>query len=682
MRDYNSFNDKVYFAAAPIEEIGDRLSGKVSDYYQYLTSSALVDLWRRSYYSYYGLMEDTALTGFGIFAIGRIRASGQEGEVASIKINHFRNLLTHMLVLTTNEKQALKTRAINSDSDSLASAYLGDGLIDYYFREKGIDVENKDAVETALIFGEAYERLDWDHSLGKDITVSPDGMPMKEGDLTVKVYTPFDVIRDVTDVTNNLNWHICHDCKNRFDLAVKYPAVAEEILNISTDITSGRRYVDPTKIIPAAGVGTKHTDLIDVYEFYHKKTPAVPDGRYTIFLQDGTVLFDGPMPFEKYPIVRIAGANIKGTPFGYSIGFDILGIQSMVDKLYSVVCSNQLAAGMQNFWQPPGNGCTRIQMAGGLNLIESVIKPEVLEMLSTPAEIFSFIEKLERIMEMLVGISSVNRGETPENLKSGTALAYVASQAITFSSGLQRSYVNLQQDIGTCLLYILKDFVPFERQAIIAGQFNRPMLTTYTGDKLSKVDKVVVEATSALSKTQAGKIQIAQDLLQSGLIRNTREYLNVITTGQIEPLWESEMSEIMLVKAENEDLRAGKPVTALACDDHKLHWLEHRAILGNPEARINMQLVQNTNIHMVEHQQMAMQLQMTNPQLLAWMGETPMPMPMQPPAQMGGMMNAQNSVQQQAENVNAPAAPNMPKNADQETQASFEKQQATQQQPQ
>ena len=115
MKEYGSANDNIYFAAAPIDEIGDRLAGKVSDYYQYLTSSALVDLWRRSYYSYYGLMEDTALTGFGIFAIGRIRASGQEGEVASIKVNHFRNLLTHINVLTTNEKQALKTRAINSE---------------------------------------------------------------------------------------------------------------------------------------------------------------------------------------------------------------------------------------------------------------------------------------------------------------------------------------------------------------------------------------------------------------------------------------------------------------------------------------------------------------------------------------------------------------------------------------
>jgi len=140
------------------------------------------------------------------------------------------------------------------------------------------------------------------------------------------------------------------------------------------------------------------------------------------------------------------------------------------------------------------------------------------------------------------------------------------------------------------------------------------------------------------------------------------------------------MSEIMLVKAENEDLRAGKTVTALACDDHKLHWLEHRAILGNPEARNNPQLIQTTLTHMVEHQQMSMQLQIENPQLLAWMGETPMPMPMKAPQQMGAMVNPQNPVEKQAENVNAPSAPNMPKNADMETKGSYEKQQATQQQ--
>lgn len=355
----------------------------------------------------------------------------------------------------------------------------------------------------------------------------------------------------------------------------------------------------------------------------------------------------------------------------------------MLDKLYSVVCSNQLASGMQNFWQPPGNGLTRVQIAGGLNLIESAIKPEPLEMLATPKEIFEFINKLENIMETLTNVSAVNRGNVPENLKSGTALAYVASQAITFSSGLQKSFINMMQDGATILLYTIRDFQPEEKSMIISGQFNRPMEKKYKGDDLKFVDKVVVETTSALSKTQAGKIQIAQDLLQSNLIRNQREYINIITTGQIDTLWESEMSEIILIKAENEDLRDGKTVTALACDDHKAHWLEHRSILSSPQARQNPMIVELVTNHMLEHQQMAMALQLQNPQILAWMGETPMPMPMQPPQMQGqqatpNVVDSRNPVEQQAEGVQAPRKPNLPKGADENTAQSYEKEQAIQ----
>jgi hypothetical protein len=231
------------------------------------------------------------------------------------------------------------------------------------------------------------------------------------------------------------------------------------------------------------------------------------------------------------------------------------------------------------------------------------------------------------------------------------------------------------------MLHLLRDFVPDERKAVIAGSFNRPIEKKFKGSDLAKVDKVVVEATSALSQTQAGKIQIAQDLLQSGLIRNTREYMAVLTTGTIEPLWESEMSEILLVKSENEDMRDYKECIALASDDHKLHWLEHRAILANPDARKDPNLVQLVTGHMLEHQNFAMQLQMMNPALLAWMGEAPLPTPMLPPQQAQSPANVVqqgNPVEKQAEGVNAPKAPNLPANADQQTQASYEQQQAPQ----
>lgn len=678
-------DDRSYFAAAPIEEIGDRLSGRVSDYYSYLTSSALVDLWRRSYYSYYGLLEDTALSGFGIFAVGRIRASGMEGELANVKVNHFRNLLTHILVLTTQQRQALKSRAINSDSESLSQAHLGDGLVDYYFRERKIEQNNLEAVETALVFGESFVRLDWDETEGEEFA-SQDGRIMHEGDITCKTYHPFDVVRDTTHQGINPAWYIFHDAKNRYDLAAKYPIAADKILNISTDITSGKRYVDPTKIIPAAGVGTKHTDLIDIYEFCHKKTASVPGGRYTIFLQDGTVLFDGTLPFKDIPVYRLAAANIIGTPFGYTVAFDILGIQALIDKLYTVVSSNQLAGGIQNFWQPPGNQLTKMEVAGGLNLLESVIKPEVLELCKTPAEVFTYIQRLETIMEMLCGISAVNRGATPENLKSGSALAFAASQAVTFMSGLEKSFVSLQEGVGTGVLHILRDFVQVEKQAVIAGKFNRPIVKRYSGQGLQKIDRVVMEVSSAMSKTHAGKLQIAQDLLGSGLIRNAREYISVVSTGEIESLYESEMSEIILVKAENEDMRDGKQPIALIIDDHKLHFLEHRSILANPEARLDPNLVQIVLAHTKEHIDMIMQLQQTNPALLALMGEQPLPIPMMPaqpqiPGQapqapqgnLPAMANAQTPAAQAQENVRPTRMPNLPAGADQNSQESYGK---------
>jgi hypothetical protein len=660
---------EYYFAAAPIEEIGSELSTKVDDYYKFLTSSTLVDLWRRSYYAYYGMREDTSLSGFGMFAIGSIKPMGQEGEVASIKVNHYKNILTHLYVLTTNQKQALKARGINSDSQTMADTYLADGIYDFYSRDIELESNNKAAVETCLVFGEGFNLLNYDPTLGDDYAMDEaTGQAVKKGKPTSKVYNPFDVIRDTTETTSRVPWYIFHDVKNRYDLASKHPVVAEEILRSDTDITTGRRFVDPTKVLPSAGVGTTKSDLIDVYTFYHEKTPSVPNGRLTIFLQDGAVLFDGALPYEAVPVERVSGGDILGTIFGYSIGFDLLGLQALVDKLYTIVSSNTLTSGMQNFWQPPGNQLTKHDLGGGLRLLESVVKPEALELLSTPAEVYAFINKVEQVYETISGVSAVNRGAAPENLKSGTSLAFVASQAITFSNKLQESYKNLQEGIATKLIYIIRDYTPFETQAVISGKFNRPILRKYTGKDLQNIQRMTMEVTSPISQTLGGKIEIARDLLNSGLIRNPREYLNIITTGVMDTLYESEMSEIINVRSENEDMRAYIKPTMLDIDDHKLHILEHRAILTN-DSRKDPQLVNVVTQHILEHIDAIQMLQMANPTLLAIMGETPLPQPAAPAGQVVEEGNPENKGKT---DIKQPSAPKLPAGSDENTQAAYE----------
>ena len=185
--------------------------------------------------------------------------------------------------------------------------------------------------------------------------------------------------------------------------------------------------------------------------------------------------------------------------------------------------------------------------------------------------------------------------------------------------------------MGKGLIEILRDFATTPRIATIAGSANMPLMKSFSGQDFDPIDRVTAEVTSALSKTTAGKIQIAQDLLQSGLIKTPQEYLTVVTTGKLEPLIEGEMAEILLVRSENEDLRSGIPCQALIIDEHAFHIAEHRSLLASTSARRDAQLVGMTLQHIQQHEQLEQQLQAQQPELLAATKQPPLPYPPPPP---------------------------------------------------
>ncbi len=85
------------------------------------------------------------------------------------------------------------------------------------------------------------------------------------------------------------------------------------------------------------------------------------------------------------------------------------------------------------------------------------------------------------------------------------------------------------------------------------------------------------------------------------MIKTPEQYLGVLTTGNLEPLYEHDNSSRMLIKAENEELMEGKPQIAVLTDDDAIHVLEHSCILNSPEARRSPQILQNTLDHIQQH---------------------------------------------------------------------------------
>lgn len=607
--------DPIYFANKPKDEIGADLLQKVQDWYRDIEVSGIFQRMRKSYHSYYGFNGDDHMSS-------EIYQAGVQGELSLMKVNHYRNLLQHMLVMTTSQRPSMDARAINSDYKSLAQTVLANGLLDYYMREKRLERYLKKATEIALVFGEGFIRLEWDATAGAEYTVDPETQQIKySGDLKFSTITPIDVIKDLhRDDSTDDNWLIVRHLKNRYEIAAKYPELKDKILKLNTVDRDENLFLYPKFL--------QNTDLVPVYEFYHKSTDAVPGGRQVVFLDSDIIIYDGPLPYKHIPVYRISPGDFIGTSHGYTVGFDLLAMQDAVDTLYSTIVTNQSTFGVQNVMVPKGHDLSVSQLSGGLNLIEydpigqGAGKPETLNLTYTPPEIFNFVNILTQTMETISGVNSVARGNPEANLRSGNALALIQSMALQFNSGLQQSYTQLVEDVGTAVIDTLRDFATVPRIAMIVGKNNKSELKEFKGGDLDNIDRVVVDVGNPLSRTIAGKTEIANNLLQQGLISSPQQYIQVLQTGQLEPLINSEQSELMLIKQENEKLSDGTNVRALATDQHALHILEHRAVLASPESRdpSNIDVQEATLNHIQEHIEL---LKTTDPNLLALIGQQP-----------------------------------------------------------
>jgi len=638
-----SKNTEKYFAAKSGEDTAKIVLQKANAWFHNLDINGYLDKLRDAWMAYHGAYYTDSGTGH------RITFSGEQGELTNLAVNHYRNICRHMLTMVTTNRPAMEARATNTDYKSLVQTKLANGLLDYYMREKRLEDYLTRAVEHAIVFGSGYIKMEWNATSGEihdyiepeyqmktetnpetgeetethdlddegNPIESSKGYPIYEGDVLFSTVSPFDVVFDSTkEDPSKHDWVLVRSFKNKFDLAAKYPEYEDEILKQETK-SDKERY-------NFTGSFYDQTEDIAIYEFYHKKTESMVDGRYLLFVESNVVLMDAPMPYRKLPIYRISPGDILGTPYGYTDTFDLLPIQDAINSLYSAILTNQSTFAVQNILSPRGTDVNPSQIAGGLNFIEynaQIGKPEALNLTSTPPEIFNFIGVLEKAMETVSGVNSVSRGNPESSLQSGNALALVQSMSLQFISGLQQSYVKLIEDVGTGLIQMLQDFASVPRIATIVGKTNRTYMKEFTGDDLSSINRVMVDVGNALAKTTAGRVQMAEQMLQMNLIKTPEAYISVINTGKLETMTDGIDHQLLLIKAENEKMVAGEPVQAIAIEPHSLHIKEHRDVLSDPDLKQNPDLVGRVLAHIQEH---INALRTTDPDLLMHIGEQPL----------------------------------------------------------
>ena len=639
-------NENIYFAVDKPENTVKALTDKAQDWFRGLSNTNYLDKiersWRAFYGDYYG--DSGHDISFG----------GESGEIVNLAVNHYQNLANHIHVMVTGTRPAFQCRAVNSDTRSLTQAKLGNGLLDYYMREMRLEEILKDAVLYAIVLGSGFIKLEWNATKGEiHDWVEPDpssivgtdedgnpldengnileSMPIYDGDIETSLLSPYDVFFDSTNpYFEKNNWVVCRSVINKYDLASKYPELRDEIIAIES--------VTEEQKINKNGMayGQDNTSNIFVKEFFHKKTEACPNGRYLLYINDEVILEESILPYRSIPLYRITPSKLMGTPYGYTGMFDLLPLQDMLNSMYSTAATNISAFGVQSVMVPREAGVEFEQVGSGMQFIKynSTMgggKPEALQLTATSSEVYNMMNLIERNMETLSGVNSVARGNPEAALRSGNALALVQSQALQYVSGLRASYNRLLEDVGTGLLHLLQDFAAVPRVAAIAGLNNRTEMKQFKSDDIELINRVIVEEGNALLNSTAGRVQIADNLLQMGLIDNIDKYLLVLSTGDLNQLMDGKIDNLTLIKSENEAMLNGEDVQAIWSEKHSMHIKEHMELLNDTELKKDKHLVTLVLDHVQEHVNL---LRTVDPAILAMVGEQPMS-PAPNPANVG-----------------------------------------------
>jgi hypothetical protein len=664
----------MYWASMPdTQDVVREFTSRRKAYLAHLRGTSALRRSFRALNAYYGFgpagqADTTELTN-----------SGETGEFTEMAINEFGGLVEQAAAQLLATRAAFQAVPKSGDYAARSQAMFADKLLTAVDTDSHLEEKEGEAVLAGLLARESWVVTSWDSSAGRKVALDGERVVF-EGDVRADVCLPWEVafdpaLKHKTDAT----WFAFRRPRPRWDvMAALAPTAADmanpERLEQLKELREAVRGVesrnddDPSLRGFFDGNESESTDdLVFVWEVRHRPTPGLPAGRLVRFIDETTVLFDSAAEGVGYPYEGLGAeyfetGKVVGTAAGHSIAWDLLGLAEAVDSVATAMATASYASAVSNIWaQPNSNISVGAISAGGLRVIEATVKPEPLRVVEVDPAAVAFLEACRAWMQRRMGLNDVAMGDPTKGMPAQLA-ALLDAKVVQFWNRAVASLTRLRARVRTNVLSLYQSFANSPRVTALVGKGERFESAEWDKSKLELVSRVTVEPVSATSKTLAGKMAVADMLLERGLINTPDEYLTVKSTGRLEKLTEFKDRNLLRLQAEKEMLMQGiglPPVDVAATeeamaldpeappvfvDDGQPHilptvvdtpWLdiaEYAAVLASPEARTKPEVVEAVTGAI---QYKVQQWRTMPPEVIAALGGTPPPPPEALPGEMG-----------------------------------------------
>lgn len=593
--------DQVYYASDTTEKASRKIMEIVRFQQQKMFSSVgIANVWNRNTEVYYRNS-----------LIDILNFTGEQGELIGMSVPQARSLVRQMISIITKQKLQFAAKMRSRDYTAFGNGQIAESLANQLVKDQSLNEKIDRLAELTYLHGQCFWHVTWDSDAGRRVDNGMEA-PAMSGDVNIQVASAKYVYYDWNEEDwNNLHCVTVAKRMNRWDLIAQHPEMEDELRKIPNfnRILNGFT----TTIASFDDTLTRTDDLILVYYYYHKPTPAVPQGRMVILCSEKCVLYDGANVYECLPVIPCIPEKLDDFLLGYPQFSNLAPLQEMLDINFSTMATNQSAFGVQSVLNPRGSNIDITEIYG-MRWIDYTPqgndgggKPEPLQLTRSAPEIMDGIKIYIDNLGTLANINSALRGTPPPGVTAGNAIATLTANSIEFFSSFSKAiFASIEQAITLAVKFY--KMLGAEEQLTVVSDGNISYLKEFKASDLREFDRVSLEITNPLMNTIAGRRDQAEILLNKGLIKDIGDYFMVLEGEPPKRLWNAELNESALIQKENDDLTKGIPCPVLYTDNHALHIEKHKDILRNPEIRRNGNIQEILN-HMEQHEQFISQQQ-------------------------------------------------------------------------
>jgi hypothetical protein len=670
--------DDVYWAAVETERLPEVVRAKMALYRRELDTRGWLDLWRRSWQAYYGL-DDVGLRKQS----AGVTFSGAAFENVDVEINQYRSILDAMIAMASPERPAFMAKALSDDGETLKEAPNATGLVEAHWRKEEMEGKTGRDDARALILAESFLHEQWNPRDGKRVKADP-GMPadeegfaldefgaqIREGKLCPESLMPTQVIHDRNRSDDELEWAIVVRRRDCFQLAAEYPQFRDDIL------AQRKQPRWPIKLWEEERAAVPDgDDDVDEIHVYVRPSAAVPKGRWALICGE-RVLRDKPgvLP-NAIPVVPLIPEMQLDSGEGHSPVWDLLVLQELYNAAWGSLATRADNGAVNNVLVEENSDITNTDLQGGRRVLRykgnpndrEGGRPVPLDLLQLPAQLVEYPKTIEEVMQTLRGVNSTVRGNPDPNIKSGSFAALMSASATKFNGVYQGACQRHRERVASIVVDLTKAQAKNAQRVEMKGMGSARYVRNVMPTEIEDVDNIVIEPVSAAIANPAGRIEMAKDMLATVKNLQPEQFVEVYTTGRLEPLYKSTKAKLDAVYVENDMLTRGKRPQVHVSQDPGCHIREHSAlltpeVLGTPIAKV-------IEDHITEHYVLAFgDGAPANPgtppllaQLYGWtiMPEAPAP-PTEAPSKEGAKEKAKTTATERARPMGGEPSSDMP----------------------